>query len=122
METAKAVLERLEALNNRSMSGMGVLSEIHELIDLAGKGAQEIYQAEIDAENQNELLSYYERGQTAWANLRKWRKKNMKSAITLVIDRHSFRELAKLTNNPQLRKVYAKMMCRYYRLEQKNAL
>lgn len=65
METAKAVLERLEALNKRGMSGMGVLSEIQELIDLAGKGAQEIYQAEIDAENQNELLSYYERGQTA---------------------------------------------------------
>ena len=45
----------------------------------------------------------------------------MKSAITLVIDRHSFRELARMTENRQLRKVYAKMMCRYYRIEQKNA-
>lgn len=45
----------------------------------------------------------------------------MKSALTQPIDRHTFRELAKLTTNQQLRKVYARMTCRYYRLEQKKA-
>ena len=65
MLKAKEVLERLEAMHNRGASGMSILSELQELIDLAPSAVQEIYQAEIDAEEQNKLLDYYERGQSA---------------------------------------------------------
>lgn len=65
MKTAKQVLERLAAMHNRGMSGMAILSELQELIDLAPAGAEEIYQAEIDADQANALLTAYERGEVA---------------------------------------------------------
>lgn len=47
----------------------------------------------------------------------------MNSTLTLVIvtDRNIYRELAKLTDNKQLRMVYAKMNARAYRREQEKA-
>lgn len=65
MNKAKIVLERLEAMQNRGMSGMAILAELQELIDLAPAAVQEVYQAETDLEQANELLSVYERGHVA---------------------------------------------------------
>lgn len=46
----------------------------------------------------------------------------MKSVPILVINRHTFREMAKMTKNKKLRMIYAKMAARYYRMENKSAL
>lgn len=60
MNKAKELLERLEALSDCYVrqSGLSVLSELQQLIDLAPRALEEIYQAEIDLEEARE-------GQTA---------------------------------------------------------
>ena len=65
MNKAKDVLERLEAMHKQGLSGLSVLTELQELIDLAPSAVQEVYQAEIDMEKQNEMIAYYERGVSA---------------------------------------------------------
>ena len=57
LNKTKNVLERLSILmTTRQMSGMGMLSELQEIGDMASAALDELYQAEIDAERTNSPL------------------------------------------------------------------
>lgn len=57
MNKAKEVLERLESLGRgKLMSGMGMLSELQELIDMARNAVDEIYEAEQELEKRGVAL------------------------------------------------------------------
>lgn len=66
LRKAKDVLERLEILaKQRQSSGLNVLNELQELMDMAGDAANEIYATEQLVEDMNHTLTIYERGGAA---------------------------------------------------------
>ena len=65
MDKTKELLERFYDLIHKKDSGMNFLAELQELGSKAQAAIDEVYQAEIDMEKQNEMLAYYERGVSA---------------------------------------------------------